>query len=134
VKWFTLCWTLFSVAVDPLSAAKLLYKLPSDWGYRVAIVLGEVMQLTEKENQWYTNKELYEMMVDLSKGLEQTNAELAKTQVMIREYNGLRERVAECEKHYVEILGRTTGSKDMWGYIVGGIGLISLLASLIVNY
>ena len=69
------------------------------------------------------------MMVDLSKGLEQTNAELAKTQVMIREYNGLRERVAECEKHYVGILGRTTGGKDMWGYIVGGIGVLLALIS-----
>lgn len=87
--------------------------------------------VTDKE--WYTNKELYEMMVDLSKGLEATNAELAKTQVMIREYNGLRERVAECEKHYVEVLGRSTGSKDMWGYIVGGIGIVSFILSLVLR-
>lgn len=86
--------------------------------------------VTGQEKEWYTNKELYEMMVDLSKRLEATNAELAKTQVMIREYNGLRERVAECEKHYVEVLGRTTGSKDMWGYVVGGIGIISFILSL----
>ncbi len=83
--------------------------------------------------EWYTNKELYEMMVDLSKGLEATNAELAKTQVMIREYNGLRERVAECEKHYVEVMGRSTGSKDMWGYIVGGIGIVSFILSLVLR-
>ena len=73
------------------------------------------------------------MMVDLSKGLEATNAELAKTQVMIREYNGLRERIAECEKHYVEVMGRTTGSKDMWGYIVGAIGIVSFILSLVVR-
>ncbi len=89
--------------------------------------------MTEKEKEWYSNKDLYEMMVDLSKGLEATNAELAKTQVMIREYNGLRERVAECEKHYVEVLGRTTGSKDMWGYIVGAIGIVSFILSLVVR-
>jgi len=90
--------------------------------------------VTDKEKQeWYSNKDLYEMMVNLSKGLEQTNAELAKTQVMIREYNGLRERVAECEKHYVEVLGRTTGSKDMWGYIVGGIGLLLAFISYAVR-
>lgn len=41
------------------------------------------MQLTDKEKQeWYSNKDLYEMMVDLSKGLEQTNAELAKTRYL----------------------------------------------------
>ena len=107
---------------------------------RTAVRIGRLIliwegrdQMTEKEKEWYTNKELYEMMVDLSKGLEQTNAELAKTQVMIREYNGLRERVAECEKHYVEVLGRTTGSKDMWGYIVGGIGLLLALVSYAVR-
>ena len=43
-------------------------------------------QVTEKE--WYDNKTLYEMMVDLSKRLEHTNAELEKTQVLIRDYNG----------------------------------------------
>lgn len=90
--------------------------------------------MTEQERQeWYSNKDLYEMMVDLSKGLEATNAELAKTQVMIREYNGLRARIDECERHYVEVLGRTKGGKDMWGYIVGGIGLLMALVSYAVR-
>ena len=88
--------------------------------------------MTEQQ-EWYTNKELYEMMVDLSKGLEATNAELAKTQVMIREYNGLRARIDECEKYYVEVIGRSSGSKDMWGYIVGGIGLLFALISYAVR-
>ena len=86
------------------------------------------MQLTEKE--WYSNKDLYEMMVDLSKGLEATNAELAKTQVMIREYNGLRARIDECENAQRESLGKQSGGKDMWGYVVGGIGIISFILSL----
>jgi hypothetical protein len=91
--------------------------------------------VTEQERQeWYTNKELYEMMVDLSKGLEATNAELAKTQIMIREYNGLRARIDECERTQREAMGKSTGSKDMWGYVVGGIGLISLIVSMIANY
>ena len=58
------------------------------------------------EQEWYTNKELYEMMVDLSKGLETTNKELEKTQVMIREYNGLRARIDECEKKQRESVGK----------------------------
>jgi len=84
--------------------------------------------------EWYTNKELYEMMVELSKGLETTNKELEKTQVMIREYNGLRARIDECEKKQRESQGKSTGNKDMWGYVVGAIGLISLLVSMIANY
>lgn len=47
------------------------------------------------EKEWYSNKDLYEMMVQLSKGLEATNAELGKTQTMIRDYNGLRKEVAD---------------------------------------
>ena len=77
------------------------------------------MRLNEQE--WYTNKDLYEMMVELSKGLENTNAELAKkTQVMIREYNGLRARLDKCDQQFAELLGQKTGGKDMWGYLVGG--------------
>ena len=79
--------------------------------------------------EWYSNKELYEMMVDLSKGLEATNAEMAKTQTMIRDYNGLRERLDRCEQRVDEFAGKNSGSKDMWGYIVGGIGLLLALVS-----
>ena len=92
------------------------------------------MALTEKERQeWYSNKELYEMMVDLSKGIEATNAELAKTQVMIREYNGLRARLDECEKNQRESEGKSAGTKDMWGYVVGGIGVVSFILSLVLR-
>lgn len=90
--------------------------------------------MSEQEQEWYTNKELYEMMVDISKGLETTNLELSKTQVMIREYNGLRARIDECEKNQRESLGKQSGGKDMWGYIIGAIGLISLIVSMIANY
>ena len=87
--------------------------------------------VTDKE--WYTNKELYEMMVDLSKGLEKTNAELVKTQTMIRDYNGLRERLDKCEQQVDEFVGKSSGSKDMWGYIVGAIGIASFVLSLVMK-
>jgi hypothetical protein len=72
---------------------------------------------------------LYEMMVELSKGLEKTNAELSKTQVMIRDYNGLREKVEKCEKALSEGAGKSTGAKDMWGWVVAGITLLFLFLS-----
>lgn len=86
--------------------------------------------MTNKE-QWYTNKELYEMMVDLSKRLEQTNTELTKTQILIRDYNGLRERIDKCEQQIALSKGQGKGSKDMWGYVVGGIGLLLALIAYI---
>lgn len=95
--------------------------------------MGEVMPpVNEKERQeWYSNKDLYEMMVALSKELEATNAELSKTQVMIRDYNGLRERLHECEQRIDQVTGQHSGGKDMWGYVVGGIGLVMALISYI---
>jgi tetrahydromethanopterin S-methyltransferase subunit G len=83
--------------------------------------------------EWYSNKQLYEMMVDLSKRLETTNAELSKTQTMIRDYNGLRERIDDCEKKVSQIAGQRTGGKDMWGYAVGAIGLIMALITAIAR-
>lgn len=86
------------------------------------------MWVTEGK-EWYSNKQLYEMMVDLSKELEKTNAELTKTQTMIRDYNGLREEIAECRREIQELKSEKKGSKDMWGYVVGGIGLLLALVS-----
>lgn len=88
--------------------------------------------MTEAKD-WYSNKELYEMMVDLSKRLEATNAELAKTQILIRDYNGLRERIDKCEDRIQECLGVGRGSKEMWGYLVGGIGLLLALVSYVAR-
>lgn len=88
--------------------------------------------MTDKD--WYTNKDLYEMQVKLSKRMEGLSGELATTQTMIRDYNGLRERLDKCEQRLDEGTGQKRGSKDMWGYVVGGIGLISLIVSMIANY
>lgn len=88
------------------------------------------MPVNEKERQeWYSNKELYEMQVGLSKKMEALSAELGKTQIMIREYNGLRERLDRCEQRIDMSAGKGQGSKEMWGYIVGGIGLLFAILS-----
>lgn len=79
------------------------------------------------QKEWYSNKELYEMMVALSKGLEATNKELATTQTMIRDYNGLREKIEKCEKAISEGAGKSTGAKDMWGWVVAAISLLYLI-------
>ena len=83
--------------------------------------------MTEKE--WYDNKTLYDMMVDLSKRLDRTSAELKKTQVLIRDYNGLRQKINECERALFENHGKEAGGKNVWGYVVGGIGILLALIS-----
>lgn len=87
--------------------------------------------------QWYTNKELYEFMVDLSKKFESLSAELGKTQVMIRDYNGLREKINEVDDCIKALQGQQQGnregSRDMWGYLIGGIGFVVALLSVVIK-
>lgn len=81
------------------------------------------------DKDWYNNKELYEMQVKLSKKMEVLSSELEKTQVMIRDYNGLRERLSVCEQRLEQTAGAGQGLKEMWGYVVGGIGVMLALIS-----
>lgn len=97
------------------------------------LFLGEGGEVSLTEKEWYNNKELYEMQVGLSKKMEALSAELGKTQVMIREYNGLRERLDRCEQRVDQVEGAAKGSRDMWGYVVGGIGLLLALISYVVR-
>lgn len=76
-----------------------------------------------KEKEWYSNKALFEMIQDL-------RIELAEATRLIREYNGLRKRINSCEQMLAEISGQGKGSKDMWGYVVGGIGIVSFILSI----
>lgn len=87
----------------------------------------------QEQGDWYSNKELYEMMVELSKKIEGVTAELGKTQTMIRDYNGLRSRLDNCEKLIMQSAGSGQGKKDMWGYVVGGIGLLLAIISYAVK-
>ncbi len=73
------------------------------------------------------------MQVRLSKKMETLSADLEKTQVMIRDYNGLRERVDICERGIEDLRGRSSGGKEMWGYVAGGIGLLMALISYAVR-
>lgn len=82
----------------------------------------------EHKEEWYSNKDLYEMMVELSKGLEHTNSELGKTQVLIRDYNGLRQEVAEVKTLV------TTGQgskKNLQWWAMFGIAVATVIVACI---
>ena len=83
------------------------------------------------------------MMIELGKGLEATNGrleatngrlestniELAETRTAMRQYNSLREKIEICEQKLAESAGRQVGGRDMWGYLVGGIGILFAILS-----
>ena len=77
----------------------------------------------EKE-QWYSNKELYEMMIELKQ-------ELGETKTLIRDYNGLRETINRVENEVIAIesnVNTTQKSKTEYvGYIIAVISIVFTL-------
>ena len=73
------------------------------------------------------------MVQDLKQDISTLKMELAETTTLIRDYNGLRQKINECEKALFETNGKAAGGKDMWGYVVGGIGLLIALISFTVK-
>ncbi len=89
-----------------------------------------------KAQEWYSNKDLYEMMVELSKGLESTNKELAETRILIRDYNGLRATINECKERLDKGEGGQDNSRWTWakfGYLTGLAGIIIAILTLLTK-
>lgn len=81
--------------------------------------------MTEQDQgQWYSNKDLFEMM----RSLEKKITDLCMVLTRITESRVI-ERLEECEQKLSECKGKEKGGKDAWGYIVGGIGIIIALIS-----
>lgn len=87
-----------------------------------------------------TNEVICEMLLETTKRLEEINVELQKTQMLIRDYNGLREVINECRSWQLSHDARLNGAHEKdngnWsrlGYVVGAIGLIAAFFDVIVN-
>jgi hypothetical protein len=83
----------------------------------------------ECKDQWYTNKELFEQIQDLKGQIISLTAGLQETNKLIKEYNGLRLRIDNCEQRFSEIFGRGVGAKNMYGWVIAGISLLLLIIS-----
>jgi len=80
------------------------------------------------KDDWYSNQQLYEMMVELSKGLEATNAELGKTQVLIRDYNGLRKEVADVKTLVATALG---SKKNLQWWLTFAVAVAAVIVAIV---
>ncbi len=100
--------------------------------------------MTEQDNQeWYSQKELFEMLLSTNEKLDKVATELEKTQVLIRDYNGLREGIWECRQavekvqQEVEALksrvqGKEEGAKDTkTGLTMGAQTIITFVACIV---
>lgn len=85
------------------------------------------------EQNWYSNKEIFEMFQELTKDIATLRQEMAETRTIIRDYNCLREKLEETNK-----LANDTASKVatlMWTtpVAVAAIGLIFTVLNYILK-
>lgn len=83
------------------------------------------------KEEWFGNKELFLMVQDLKEQIKKLCIQMEHTTTLIRDYNGLRERVNNLEVRLSENQGKEKGSLHIWGYIVGGVGIITAIAGVV---
>ena len=98
-----------------------------NWQVNTTTTRGWELLSGKDDGQWYTNKDLFEMFQRMEDKMTQLSLEMQRTMVLIRDYNGLRERLDRCEQDINQAKGAKNGSKDMWGYVVGGVGALLAL-------
>jgi hypothetical protein len=82
----------------------------------------------DKNEQWYTNKDLYEMVQGLK-------TDLQETRMLIKQYNGLRQRLDSCDDAIADLISQAKGRASVgtaiqsWGGWV--VAILSLLLALL---
>ena len=61
--------------------------------------------MEDTKRQWYSNKELFEMLEGFKKEVTKLRLEMKETKTLIRDYNGLRESVNDTYKEINDIKG-----------------------------
>lgn len=75
--------------------------------------------------QWYSNKDLYEQINAL-------RYEMQETRNLISKYNGLREKVDEVEEELIKIKAKTSGKNSVFTVIREWGGWIFALITLFI--
>jgi len=84
--------------------------------------------------EWYSNKELYELIMEMSDGLNALNVELKETQRVVKKYNSLRETLGECQLKIQEMENRAQErqriglfTREWVGWLIGLLSFLLLL-------
>ena len=92
--------------------------------------------MTLPDEQFYTNKELFEMFELFKAEVKEVQAEMRETKILIRDYNGLRALITDHTQRLIQIEACTETkekSNTNWsGTIFGTLGILVALAALIV--
>lgn len=92
------------------------------------VKVGEVMG-----EEWYSNKELYELIQTLNKETIALRSEMLETRNLISKYNGLREEVAVVKEKIVQIEAVSTGKNKVLEAIRNWGGWLVAIIALAIN-
>lgn len=94
----------------------------------------------EESKQWYTNKELHKLIVEMSRDFEGLRADMRATRETIKKYNGLRKDIEELRIQVLKMESIKQGASKFgesirsWGgWIFGLITLLVLLYTTFIN-
>ena len=82
--------------------------------------------------EWYTNKQLFEMLQGLKDDMAETRVELAATRESVRRYNGLREDLEDVRTRVTAIEQQGVGRARVGSAIREWGSWIMALSSLVV--
>ena len=82
--------------------------------------------------QWYTNKELFEQLNAMQGDFRDLRAEMKETRTMIRQYNGLREQINDVKEKVDEMEARQEGKQSFAEAIRQWGGWLFALVTLLV--
>jgi len=87
--------------------------------------------------EFFSNRELYELFQSVAKEMNELKAEMRETRAIIRGYNGLRKKVDEVDEKVDKISAKTysvdTKVKTLMWVVGVGIPVMSLLIAFL-NY
>ena len=83
-------------------------------------------------DQWYDNKQLFEMVQELKEDIRTISSEMKQTTEIIKKYNGLREQMEHCTKRLLAIENTAETKQKVGVSVQGWTGWLVAVISLII--
>src|SRR5699024_292355 len=91
------------------------------------------------EEQWYSNKDLFEQITAIQNDFKDLRVEMKETRAIIRQYNGLREELGQVKKDIADMQSKNKGKKmlseaiRLWGgWLFAFITVVLMLVEKII--
>lgn len=83
--------------------------------------------------QWYTNKELFEMVQGLKEDMQAMSQELKQTREIVARYNSLREELENCKDRIDALQNQAIGRYSVGDAVVRWGGWLVAVGTLILS-